>query len=380
MRMENQMSIIDDRGRVAGRFNLVDAFVAVVILVLIPVAYGAYLLFQTPPPKLLRIDPIQLYQGPNLRIAITGKNLRPFMRVSFGTTQGRTFLIGSTKNAVVDLPDLGQGTYDVVLFDYMQEVDRLPKALTILPSAAVSIIDMEVAGSFLQLSDKEAAELKSGTGFPPTGAPIATIVSVGPKVPGQLRVRAGPSTLGVATNQAELPATLAVKCWIAPNPDGSVQCMISGPTQAAAVAPDSVLTLAGPRGWVNFQIHEVHLAGTPATVQARVRLLVTPEILAEMKPGDVDTAPNARARGHAASIVALGAVRVASASETGTHAPLGSGGRVVDATFRVPVEAATAGWTYKDQPFKTGAPFTFETSRYIVQGEVSDAMLPPETR
>ena len=55
--------------------------------------------------------------------------------------------------------------------------------------------------------------------------------------------------------------------------------------------------------------------------------------------------------------------------------PLGGGARVVDATVQVPLEPTGSGWTYKDQPFKTGAPFTFETARYIVQGEVSDAML-----
>ena len=47
------------------------------------------------------------------------------MRVSFNTVQGRTFMIGSTEVAEVDLPDLDPGTYDVVLYDYAQEVDRL---------------------------------------------------------------------------------------------------------------------------------------------------------------------------------------------------------------------------------------------------------------
>ena len=107
------MSIVDDRGRVGGRFNLIDGIVAAVILVLIPVAYGAYLLFRTPPPELMSIEPARLYQGKNLRLIVNGVNLRPFMRVTFNTIQGRTFLIGSTTNAQVDLPDLAPGTYDV---------------------------------------------------------------------------------------------------------------------------------------------------------------------------------------------------------------------------------------------------------------------------
>jgi hypothetical protein len=286
-------------------------------------------------------------------------------------------LLASTKSAFVDLPDLGPGTYDVVLFDYKQEVARLPKALTILPSANISVVEMEVAGSFKQLSDKEASQFKSGMGFPPTGGAIAEIVSVGTAVPGRLRVRAGDTMLSVPTAQTDLPATLKLHCWLLPNVDGSVRCMMSGPTQPAVVAPDSVLTLKGPQGWLNFQINEVHLGTAPATVQARVRLLVTPEILTEMKVGDVDTSPNARAQGHAATIVSVGAVRAASASESAARAPLGGAGRVVEATLRVPVEQAAAGWIYKDQPFKAGAPFTFETPRYVVQGEVGDVVLPP---
>ncbi len=206
----NQMSIVDDRGRLAGRWNLVDAIVAVVIIVLIPMAYGAYLLFRTPPPKLIGIEPNKLYAGPNLRIAINGQNLRPFMRVSFDTIQGRTFQIGSTKSAFVDLPDLGPGTYDVVLFDYMQEVDRLPKALTILPAASVSILDMEVGGSFKQLTDAQASQLKSGTGFPrPARSPRSS--SIGPKVPGNVRVRAGDVTLVVPTAQIGRPRDTAAE-------------------------------------------------------------------------------------------------------------------------------------------------------------------------
>src|SRR2546422_3794756 len=117
------MSIVDDRGRVAGRVNLIDALAAAVIVLLVPMAYGAYLLFRTPQPKLTGIAPATLYEGPNLRIGVGGKNLRPFMRVSFNTTQARTFMIGSTTNAAVDLPDLPAGNYHVVLVGYQQEGD-----------------------------------------------------------------------------------------------------------------------------------------------------------------------------------------------------------------------------------------------------------------
>ena len=47
------MSIIDERGRLFGRLNLVDAAVGALLLALMPAAYGAYLLFKEPVPKLM---------------------------------------------------------------------------------------------------------------------------------------------------------------------------------------------------------------------------------------------------------------------------------------------------------------------------------------
>src|SRR5580765_2025675 len=142
------MAIVDERGRIGGRVNLIDAVAAFLILVLIPVAFGAYLLFRTPQATLTSVNPPRLYQGVNLRVEVVGENLRPFMRVRFNTLQGRTFMIGGTHGAMVDLPDLEPGVYDVSLYDYMQEVSRLPKALTILPLAPVPTVEMLVEGAF----------------------------------------------------------------------------------------------------------------------------------------------------------------------------------------------------------------------------------------
>ena len=259
------MSIVDERGRVAGRINLIDAIAAFALVVLVPVAYGAYLLFRTQPATLRAVQPTKVYQGPNARIIIDGENLRPFMRVSFNTVQGRTFLIGSTKSAQVDLPDLEPGVYDVVLFDYMREVSRLPKALTILPLAPTATIEMQVSGSFKQITANLANQLHVGSKFPPAGDyAVAEITAIAPLRPALLRLHSGDATLALPlTGELELPATLRLKCFTQANPDGSIHCAISGPQAAASVIPDSYLTLAGPMGWVSFQIDEVHLATEP---------------------------------------------------------------------------------------------------------------------
>src|SRR2546425_3977541 len=118
------MSIVDDRGRVAGRVNLIDALAAAVIVLLVPMAYGAYLLFRTPQPKLTGIAPATLYEGPNLRIGIGGRDLRPVLRVFFYTNQGRTVLIGGTTNAAGGLPGPPPRPDARVAVELIQEVDR----------------------------------------------------------------------------------------------------------------------------------------------------------------------------------------------------------------------------------------------------------------
>ena len=252
------MALVDDRGRIGGKVNLIDAVIAVVVLGLVPVAFGAYLLFRTPAPTLVSVSPNKLYQGGNLRVTITGENLRPFMRITFNGTQGKSFLIGNTKYAIVELPDLDPGSYDVILWEYKQEMGRLPKALTILPLAPTPTVEMEVRGTFKGLAPERLKAVKAGDQFPPAGAPMATVVSVGGSTPSVIQLRAGGSTLTVPVGgQTDLSAVLRVRCFAVSNADGSVRCAVAGPVQQADVAPGSILPLAGPDGWVSFQISDV---------------------------------------------------------------------------------------------------------------------------
>ena len=357
------MAIVDERGRIAGRVNLIDLFVALLIVVVIPVAYGAYLLFRTPTPILSSVSPSTLYQGPNLRIGITGKNLRPFMRVSFDAIQGRTFLIGSTTTADVDLPDLPPGSYDVALYDYAQEVGRLPKALTILPLAPQPTVELEVGGAFIGVN--ASTPIRAGQKFPSIGDALAEVVAVGSAVPADMRIRAGDVLLGVPlTGQVQRQATLRVKCYVAPNGDGSLRCMFPGTPAQAMVARDSTLSLPGPEGWINFQISDVHVTAVPPVARARVAFAVTPEILARIKVGQSDTSPRANARGYNARIASVDSVRTVAAQQ------------ILTANLEVPVEPTVGGWNYKQEPFKIGAPFSFETAEYVVHGQIVDMTLP----
>jgi len=252
------MAIVDERGRIGGKVNLIDAVVAFLILVLIPVAFGAYLLFRTPPARLTGINPAKLLQGPNLRIEAQGENLRPFMRVSFNDQQGKSYQIQSTRGAMVDLPDIPAGTYDVVLYDHMQEVSRLPKALTILPLAPVPTVEVEVVGSFKGLSSERVKGLKAGDKLV-SGGSAAFVLSVGTPVPSSVTMRSGKDMMRVPIkDQTDLPATLRVQCFVITSADGVLKCVVPGPVQQSDVAPGSALSLAAPDGaWASFQIDQV---------------------------------------------------------------------------------------------------------------------------
>lgn len=362
------MTLVDDRGRVGGRVNLVDAFAALVIIVLIPVAFGAYLLFRAPRPKLLSVSPTKLYQGHNLKVEIEGTDLRPFMRVSFNTNRARSFLLGSTKYALIDLPDLSPGTYDVVLYDYAQEVGRLPKALTVVASA--TDVELEVVGAFKSVPDAVFTRLKTGARFPSADNAMAEIVSVGGPAPSELRLRAGEGTVVVPLNgEHDVPATLRLKCYTARSQDGSARCMVPGPDEPAVVAPDALLPLALPPGWVSFQITSVHPTNAPSVVAARIRFVVAPELVTKVRAGDRDTGAKGLELAHSAIITGVAAPRPLTSGEAvGRLSPVGGPLTVLDATVDVPVDPGASGWTYKNQPFKAGVPFTFETAQYVIQG------------
>jgi hypothetical protein len=350
------MTVIDGRGRLFGRINLIDAGAALILFVLIPVAYGAYVLFRTPPARLSSIEPNKLYHGPNQRVQIKGVNLRPYMRVTFGGSQGVTFAITSTTAAQAEVPELSPGVYDVALYDYKQEVDRLPQALTILSLAPVPSLEMEISGSFKGLNETSAREFKPGVKMA-RGDIVAEILRVGTPVPAVFRVAAGASILSMpVAGQLEVPASLRVRCYTEVTSEALVRCMVPGPSHPAPVAPDSMLTLPASQGWVDFQIGTVALTGPASVVTLHVQFTTAPEVAAMVKAGDVDANAVAYASAMRAKVAAVSALR--------------AGGTGFDATLNVPAALGPNGWIYNNQVLKAGLPFRFETAGYVINGQV----------
>ncbi len=340
------MAIVDEQGRLFGRLNLLDAIVALVILGLIPLAYGSYVLFRTPLPRLTTVEPQTLTYAPNLRVKIRGENLRPYMRVSFGNHQGQTFLFNDTTEAEVDLREVPPGVYDVVLYDYSQERSRLPRALTIAPSALPDA-KMIVVGTFGNLKPDRVAGITVGMVIPGVGE----VIAVGKPVPQVTRVFARPGTVEIpAPGATMVPATLRMGCWVRSN-QGQPECVGAD----VSLQPTTLMFLTTPLGTLPFQVDQVRGLQPIEPVQVTVRFNGHPGVLSRIKKGDVD----------------LGDV-MNELSANGTVVDVASQGDPSARDVRLVVQAqrGTSGWTYAVAPLRLGGLFTLRTPLYELTGTV----------
>ncbi len=132
------MAVLDDRGRLFGRVNLVDAAAVLLVLALIPLGYVAWMLFRTPPPVVESVLPAVVSAGvANQRVELRGRRLRPFLRADVGDAPA-TYVFQSPERAEVVLPSLSPGSYDLRFFD-ATEIARFPGMVTVKPEGVVEI-------------------------------------------------------------------------------------------------------------------------------------------------------------------------------------------------------------------------------------------------
>jgi hypothetical protein len=109
-------------------------------------AYAAYLIFRVPPPTLISVEPAVLTESPKPSVRVTGSNLLPYLSAyvapageplpRYLNNRAQTdavFLIESPEAAVIQLPPLTPGSYDLYLFDESRELTRVNRAVTIEP-------------------------------------------------------------------------------------------------------------------------------------------------------------------------------------------------------------------------------------------------------
>jgi len=351
------MAIVDEQGRVFGRYNLLDAVIAVLLLGLLPLGYASYALFKQPLPTLTSVEPAKVVFGPNLRVTIHGQNLRPYLRVSFGDYQGLNFLFKNSTEAEVELRDVPAGTYDVVLYDFSQERARLPKAVTItaspLPPAQVLVV-----GMLGNLTAEQATKIVAGTQIPGIGE----VVEVGKPRPELTRVFAGYAAVEIPIEKlVRVPVTLRLGCDVRPT-QGTPQCVAAG----VALQATMMLLLPTPLGnTLPFQIDQVRGIGPVERVRAVVRFSTIPALVDQIKAGDIDVgmATNELVAG-AEVVQAPPSRRVGDAAER-------------DVTVTLRAQKVEGGWTYATAPLRAGSAFVLRTKTYELQGVV--LQLTPET-
>lgn len=379
------MPLIDDRGRLFGRINLLDAVVGLVVLGLIPLGYVAYGLFRVPLPTVTAIEPAQIVEHQQGTVVLHGKFLRPFLHVRFNYTDAPVYMVQTTDRAVVQLPDLPPGTYAVSLHDEAAQLVSVPGLLTVVPARSA----VQVVGMFESAAENMARAIKAGTTFdlagapPDPAAPVGEALAVRPPLPGVIRINMGNGAFvqGEAPGTLRVPAIVRLKCAV--HPDG---CRVGGTplnlggnvtlvprVASGGAAPD-------PSGLV-FQIEAVRASNAPVdTAVARLRVRFT-------MPASTADAIEGRRDDRSTGGTVLQAMLVGSGYDRQTlpwRVVTDMPGRSVLMTqpltavtweVRVPVVPAGAAWTYQDQPVRVGAPFRIDTPNGPISGVVVEMTL-----
>lgn len=254
------MAVIDQRGRVFGRVALVDALLLAFLVVALPAGYAAAVWFRDPAPVLREVAPSAMSQGSGQQVEIRGEHLRPYLRVSFGTVQGPAFLFYGPTQAFVPLPPLEPGTYDVVLYDYMREVSRLPGAFTVVGPPRPPTVRIEVEGALAGLTQEMADGLTPGQLMNAADGLVSEILHMGAPQPAVARVRVSDDRVVDVPMEGlvDLPVTMALTCPTRLAATGEIRCSTGG----VVLEPDVHVVLQGPAGRVPFRVSRV-IGGAP---------------------------------------------------------------------------------------------------------------------
>ncbi len=330
------------------RINLFDAAVAGFVVVLIPIAYGTWLLFRPPHPVITAVRRVEITKeerrigGPALvaKMKVQGSGFRPLLRATIGGVPAIGFVFENPNSADLLLGAIPAGSHDLILYDGVQEVARAPKAVRIQAPATSRL---RLVGALIGLTRATADALKPGDSYATT-----TLIQLGPVRPDRRRMTVGAAALDLTMPEGlARDAEVSVPCD--PDPTGA-ECTVGGqqlapPTLAAG--PPTVL-VNGPEV-MRFAVSEVLPDAAPSTATVKVRFDSAGEIVGQIKAGDRDSLLDDRA---------------AVVTQAGK-----------DATLRLGADAANGGWRYRGRDLRAGAPFTLTTPAYVVTGTVLSVSL-----
>lgn len=352
------MSVMDSRGRLLGRINVVDLAALIVLLAILPLAYGASLLFQPAHARITSVGQVditnaerRIVAGGSLlsaKLKVKGTGFNPMLRAYIDDSPALAFVYEDPNSADVLVGPLGPGTHDLVLMDGVQEVARAAGAVKIdNPSSRV----LRAAGWLTNLEPGVADQLKVGVTFPP-GAPAHEIAAIGPARPARSRIRFGDGDADYRIeNRVERQAVILLRC----DPSGEELrtgqeiCTVGG--QSIIGPPPVTVVLPGATTSIGFAIDEVF----PVAPPQRARIQVRVDNGATIAAGDRDALIDERA-----------------ATVAATQGDL--------VTLELGLDDSREGWRYRGALVKVGSRFTWATDRYEIGGRVTALTLPEMKR
>jgi hypothetical protein len=269
------VALIDERGRLVGRWNVIDVAVVMLAGVMFVLVAIGYALFRLPnPPVITSVQPASVAAHVESRIQIKGRNFLPYLRVYLGRTgsadfvkrPGETeaqdaftivngtqveFLIETPTLAEVKLPPLGPGSYDIHFYDEVKHLAVQEAAFVVVSQQASGggFATLIVKGAFAGLQAADAATLHAGA--PIVGDEIGwgEVLSVDTPEPDVaqilIRDRVIPATV---VGRVQVPATVRVRCSVVRN-----ECRVG----ATAVAPGNLLPATVGGRATTFRISDV---------------------------------------------------------------------------------------------------------------------------
>jgi len=332
-----------------GRINIVDLAALILLLAILPLAYGASLLFQTSRPQITEVGQVditnaerRIVAGGSLlsaKLKVKGSGFNPMLRAYIGDAPALAFVYENPNSADVLAGPLPPGAHDLILMDGVQEVARAVGVVKIeSPSSRI----VRAEGWLTNMEPGVAAGLQVGTQFPP-GAPAYEIVALGPAQPARSRIRFGNASADYPiANRFERQAVMLLRC----DPTGEEfrtgqePCTVGG--QSVLGNPPVTVAIPGASATIGFSIDELF----PVTAPRRARITVHVERGGSgVSAGDRDSLLDERAATVAAKA-----------------------GEVV--TLDLGLDESREGWRYRGGLVRIGSAFSWTNERYEAGGTV----------
>jgi hypothetical protein len=388
-------AVVDQRGRLFGRINLVDAAIGAFVVVLIPLAYATVLLFRPSKPTITSVDHAQMTNveeraGGGTRIdgklKIHGTGLRPTLRATIGQQDAVGFLFETPSSADVLFGAIVPGTHDLVLYDGVQEVARAKDAVTIAPPPVPVSARVLAVGAFIGLDEPTAERLTASA--PPSSTDAGpSIIALGPSIPDYRRVGFSGGLIDLPVEgRFQRPAAVLVACEV----NGGQECRVDG---ASLGLLERTLIVPVTTGLVKLLIQELVPSTPPLPTTVRVRFAGHPEVLDRVAVRDRDMSWLSL-DGRGAEIQALvrrpdvvGQLTVGASDADHNGERTTATGQtsiperlaVADAVLRLGADQSPLGWRYRGQPLRAGGAITFTTDSYTVRGSILGVVPAQET-